>query len=297
MIIYFDNGNNHFRQYFNECGHPIVTPYNKRIKVKIINKLEKNAALRDFLYNKKEIKPAQNETIIVFDSNVSRYFLEWLRKRFQSNRIIFWYWNPVLSKTTTIHPNQIPIGIEKWSYSPADCAKYNLTYNTTFYFDCIYKPVAHKPNDNLIAFFIGRDKNRLNLIEKTKKILEKCGVDCDFRIIGNKRCAVSNKGMAYDDIVELVNKSDVLIDLYLDHSAGLSLRMMESIFFNKKIITNNFSVKKYDFYNSNNIFVFDSIDNIKLDELKLFLKHEYIEIDKKIVNTYLFSKWLERFDN
>lgn len=50
-----------------------------------------------------------------------------------------------------------------------------------------------------------------------------------------------------------MKKSKTLIDFKRDEHDGLSLRFFEAM--HRKIITDNFSVKNYDFYHPNNIFV------------------------------------------
>jgi len=60
--------------------------------------------------------------------------------------------------------------------------------------------------------------------------------------------------------------------------------------FRKKIISNNFSVKKYDFYHPDNIFLTD-FEN--LERLKDFLQRSYHEIDAKIRKKYDLPNWIK----
>ena len=61
------------------------------------------------------------------------------------------------------------------------------------------------------------------------------------------------------------------------------------------IITDNFSVKEYDFYNPNNIFVIEDVDNITipLD----FFKTDYQEIDIKLREKYHIKNWIHNIIN
>ena len=67
---------------------------------------------------------------------------------------------------------------------------------------------------------------------------------------------------------------------------------MESIFFRKKLVTNDRRIVDMDFYSSENIFVL-GMDNI--DMLYSFIKQPYVEIDKSIVEKYDFDNWVNRF--
>ena len=296
MIIYFNNGANPFSTEFKNSGYEIVTPYKKSIKVRLIRELEKVNLFKNFLYNTKEIKPRGDEIIIVFDSNITKSFLEWLRKKYPLNRIIFWFWNPVNSFTTTISPQNIPEGIEKWSYSPFDCQKYKLNYNTTFMFNSLVQANILTTNTGIskkTALFVGRDKGRLKELLCLKEKLEKAGIICDFHIIGNRPSKEYNyeKPFSYKRVVEMIKKADILIDYYTDETAGLSLRPMEALFFEKKLITNNRMIKNYDFYNTNNILILDD----DTSNFRQFATSSYVKISNAIRDEYLLSNWIERF--
>ena len=291
MIIYFDNGKNPFTPLFSACGEPLIMPYYRKLKIKVIRKLEKLPFIWNFLYNKKEIVPKPDETIIVFDSNMSGAFLQWLKKKFPDNRIIFWYWNPV---RTTFQPDAIPEGIERWSYSPEDCEKYGLKYNTTFYFDTLVENLPTTRKTGKKVLFVGRDKGRLSELLEWKHSLEKQGLECDFYIIGQQDpsgfCIKSELG--YDEVFRLIMESDIIIDYYTDPNAGLSLRPMEAMFLEKKLITNNITIRNYDFYSDSNIFICQN----SFDGIQSFISKEYQTVKKEIKDQYLLSSWKASFD-
>ena len=236
----------------------------------------------------------KDEIIIVFDSNISKEYLEWLKKNYIKNRIIFWYWNPV---HTTLQPDQIPKGIEKWSYSLSDCKKYKLKYNTTFFFDIYNRDTQKIKLKQKKAIFIGRDKGRLDKLLYLKNELEKQGIICEIHIIGNPKKIIDGlnqyyeKIMTYDKVIDLIKKSDFIIDIYTDIYAGLSLRPMEAIFFNKILITNSKLIKEYDFFDSKLIYI---IGDNKIT-LSNFLKNCVEDRQYMNVNYYTINSWYKRF--
>ena len=78
------------------------------------------------------------------------------------------------------------------------------------------------------------------------------------------------------------------MDFKLGHN-GLSFRFFEALKYEKKIITDNFSVKEYDFYNPNNIFILHK-DN--LENLETFLHSDYQKLPPELVEKYSFSSWI-----
>ena len=103
---------------------------------------------------------------------------------------------------------------------------------------------------------------------------------------------MSSESITYEELIKLIGQSKSIIDIVSNNQKGLTLRVMESIFFKKKLITNNESIKEYDFYNPNNIFIlqFDDIKN-----LKSFINSEYDELDKRILEKYEFETWVNSF--
>lgn len=104
----------------------------------------------------------------------------------------------------------------------------------------------------------------------------------------SERIELLHKGISYSENINLVKKSKCLVDIKFDYHNGLSFRFFEALYYKKKLITNNESVKNYDFYHPNNIFITD-FEN--LDGIEEFLEKPYIEIDEKIVEKYGFPNW------
>ncbi len=98
----------------------------------------------------------------------------------------------------------------------------------------------------------------------------------------------SHKGVSYKENIVLLKTAKCLIDIKFTYHNGLSFRFFEALHYKKKLITNNESVKKYDFYNPDNIFITNFED---LDGVEEFLEKPYVEVDKNIVDKYGFKNW------
>ncbi|MFK5040379.1 hypothetical protein ACI3P4_05410 [Glaesserella parasuis] len=87
--------------------------------------------------------------------------------------------------------------------------------------------------------------------------------------------------------------SDILVDFTVSEHSGLSFRIFEAIGYSKKLITTNTTIKEYDFYNSNNIFIIEN-ENIDINELKKFLLLPICELPKNIIEKYYFTAWISK---
>lgn len=96
----------------------------------------------------------------------------------------------------------------------------------------------------------------------------------------------------YEVYLQELNKSKTILDVTNQNQDGLSLRVMEALFFNKKLITTNDSIRNYDFYKKENIFILkDGFEQ----GLKEFLKIPYCEVEKDIKEYYSIENWVARF--
>ena len=71
----------------------------------------------------------------------------------------------------------------------------------------------------------------------------------------------------------------------------MTLRPLEALFLNKKLVTNYKEIKNEKFYNVNNIFIL----NNNYEEIADFLKTPYVAIDEAIKEQYTCTSWMLRF--
>ncbi|NQX55210.1 hypothetical protein HQN86_16430 [Pedobacter panaciterrae] len=230
------------------------------------------------------------ETVIFFSTNPFEA-VEYIKEKKANVRIIFWYWNPVFRG---IKPAEIPDDLcEKWSFDKNDCMHYGMKYNTTFYFNSIKLPFAAAVYD---IVFVGVDKGRRSALNKINENISISGANTHFYIVDDSWSKRTYNGafppISYPNYLELVSKSKAILDYVQEGQEGLTLRVMESIFFNKKLITNDRTIILNDFYNADNIFILD-VDNIQ--NLSTFLNTPYQPINPEIVERYNFVNWLRRF--
>ncbi|MGL4865413.1 MAG: hypothetical protein ACRC3I_04195 [Cetobacterium sp.] len=240
----------------------------------------------------KEIK-----TIILFDSILSINIIDFLKKKYPEARIIFWFWNPI--KDESIILNLKSKEIEIWSFDLNDCKKYNLKINTQFYFETYLDSPSLKFQKEKI-YFIGSDKGRIIKIKKFLEEIKKIGKNIDLKIQvlkdnKTKNCValdveVLALPIPYSKIIQDIEESTILLEICQDNQTGLTLRALEALMFNKKLITNNKNIINYDFYKKENIFIIG-----EKRELNHFLEAEYSAISYEIKENYLFKTWLENF--
>lgn len=235
------------------------------------------------------------ETIIIHSSVITVPVVKYIREKNKNIRLIVWYWNPV-SKSAPVGDYR-KYGCEIWSFDEKDCDKYNLNYNTQYYFNDIY--LDNSKNKDIEVLFVGGDKGRIENLAKIKNYLDRNHISNFFYITptGNKRNKkyldlYKNKKIPYSDTLKYISKSKAILDYISKNQNGMTIRPLEALFFGKKLITNDINIEKKEFYNDNNIFI---IKNNNLSDLKDFLKKQYTDIKKELIMYYDFDMWLKRF--
>jgi len=179
-----------------------------------------------------------------------------------------------------------------------DLSMVNALPITNFYFNH-FKIENNSKTENQ-AFFIGSYFEPRNQILKdiSERLLD-IGVKIDISIFSKHEHEIEeiqNLGfchldstISYEDNLRKTISSEILIDVHINEHKGLSFRIFEALGYDKKIITTNSIVKLYDFYDENNIFVWED-DN--MGNLEYFLSTPYNNIAKEIKEKYAFENWI-----
>ncbi|MFP7655881.1 hypothetical protein [Chryseobacterium proteolyticum] len=167
------------------------------------------------------------DRVIIFATN--RYdYIDYIAVHYPHIRIIVWYWNPVFR---CFRPDVLNRkNVEYWSFDKEDCRKYNLKYNTTFYFNNISLDSNRSEID---VVFVGADKGRKEALIELQKVFTDMNVSTNFHIVPDKNKPNPDqiKPIVYNDYLNLIGHCKVILDYVQIGQAGLTLRPMESIFF------------------------------------------------------------------
>lgn len=175
-----------------------------------------------------------------------------------------------------------------------DYPDYNLKSITNCFFE-----EKHLPKTIDFSYIGVNTEDRFNILEtlfdKIHSINPQFNISFylkqnDYNFKKSDHLKMLEQSLSYQECLDLSNKSKFLIDIKREEHNGLSLRFFEALNFKNKIITNNQSVKQYNFYHPNNIFITDFKN---LEGLEEFISKPYHMIDCKIVSQYKFDNWIQ----
>lgn len=233
--------------------------------------------------------------IVLFDQrrNYSYYAKKIESMVREDTRLILYLLNPI---SFSDDYKELSKRWEVWSFSEKDCADNGLMYGETFYSECIpqqFKDVYISKD----VFFIGTDKGRGKTIEHIKNKLIDYGLNVDIRIADNKKHIYNrrySRYLKYKENCKEVASSKMLLEVVQNGQTGLTLRTMEALFFNKKLITNNAYIKNSIIYRPENFFV---IGDDRWEDFEKFVSVPFQPIPDGVKREFSLDRWIERLLN
>ncbi|WP_392560007.1 hypothetical protein [Orbus mooreae] len=188
----------------------------------------------------------------------------------------------------------IPYFNKVYSFDLDDCQKYNFLYLEQFlpftYSDIqkIRDEFSQKVRTSLTCFFVGEFwPNRESIINQLTPVLHANNCQTDFYLVHynkqqdnypSEHNNYQQTPLTYQENIQKSMDADIILEINHTGQSGLSLRTIEAILLNKKLITTNKAVKNYEFYTPEQIFILEN----NYHELPAFLMTQFepINIEK-----------------
>jgi len=194
------------------------------------------------------------------------------------------------------------------SFDKEDCKKHTeLTFRPLFYADEYCQRLMTRENKYDISFIGTIHSDRFAVIKDVRGLAEEKKLKCYWY------CYLQSKLIFYfyrftkreffdtklsdfffekkssKEIADTIAQSKIVLDIQHPKQTGLTMRTIEMIGMNKKLITTNSSIKEYDFYNPKNISVIDR-NKVYIDDS--FLDGDYEPIRDEVFQKYSLLNWV-----
>lgn len=252
---------------------------------KFYSLLRRNSIFVYFTLKKEFINNFREYDVLIFpDTMVTNGMLKWTKKnKRKKQRVIILCRNKLASIRNFSYKMAQNLGFEVWSYVKQDCEKYCFHYYKQFF---NWKNLA-LTNDEIKydAVFVGLIKDRRDEIKEIKGFLESYGLKTWFfvplmkELSGNK--AVGKNFILYNDYLDMISKAKSIVDIVSESNYGLTLRPIEALLYEKKLITNYRQIKEEEFYSPDNVFIYGEDTDIQG-----FFNKPFKKINKNIVEKY-----------
>lgn len=247
---------------------------------------------------KKHIVSAKK--IIIFDYGYQNCMEKYIKKVNPDCKIYLFCWN----KIDRYHNNNSKFTIKTNIYSTdkGDCEKYGLKYNHIFYPTQLH--TGWNPETSEKIYFIGSDKGRGKTILALHNYFKKCGLESNIKLLSdnkdrNYRALLSeilyDKPLNYDKYLEEMKQNGILLDINQKNQRAITMRVLESVVFSKKLITSNSNVKNFSFFKNGNILLINLHKLPDRSELTAFVKKPFVPYTKEQLLEIDFNHWINGF--
>ncbi|MCG2611042.1 hypothetical protein LZZ90_05935 [Flavobacterium sp. SM15] len=212
----------------------------------------------------------------------------------QSKKNVVYYWDSF--KNIPRYHRTLQFFDKKFSFEKDDVAQLNLEFLTNFYFK-----EATPSETTLDVFFIGTFDKRYDTLKdiaskllKANKTVKIILQNPNQDIIDKHTCEgieFIKQPIPVSETESYLKSAKIILDIQKDIQKGLTFRVFEAMGLKKKLITTNKDIVNYDFYNPNNILVWD--EN-KTSIPESFISLPYEELPKEIYEKYNSNNWIKK---
>lgn len=266
-------------------------------------KKKRNILDNFYIKNISRIEKNIDIVIVIRGSSLSETIMQYMKQLFLECKYIMYQWDGIQNNKDVLEITKYFDAI--YTFDIKDANKYDWIYRPLF-FD--KKMVKNTNKDIDICFLCSLHSQRAEVLNKLKLECDMKGYKYYFHMYCNKilyyKWKYIGKKKEYKDTddrnvtfkilplqesYDLYSRSRVMVDFTHPGQTGFTMRSIEALGNKCKLITNNEYIKEADFYNPNNIYVYEGTE-INIPEK--FIKEKYQDIDEKLYDYYSLEGWL-----
>jgi hypothetical protein len=187
-----------------------------------------------------------------------------------------------------------------YSFDIEDCNNYGFHKIENFHF---YETPKDKPEIKHDVVFLGTLDDRIdalkNILDYLRKEEKKARaylyIPSSRSLKKHADIEVLSKIVPFKKSDQYAISSKVILDLGHKNQRGLSFRVFEAMVLQKKLITTNKQIKEYDFYDENNIFIIEDVNNMHIPHS--FWNSPYNELPTHVIEKYHIKNWVNKILN
>jgi hypothetical protein len=235
------------------------------------------------------------------------WFLKKIKAQYQGCPVILYMWDSFRNK---VHTKDYLEWCDRAISFDYDDQKQNpkLEFRPLFYLNEYSSIAGKKDFDYDISFVATAHSDRFTIAQNIKKQVEGWnGVAYNYFYLQSKKLFLylkltnptfkhthssdfKYKSLKTDEILNVIAKSKSVLDVQHPKQTGLTMRTLEMLGAERKLITTNPAIQYYDFYNPNNICI---INRNNPTIAKDFFNKPYEPVSKELYHKYSLDGWLE----
>ncbi|WP_027488330.1 hypothetical protein [Allorhizobium undicola] len=199
--------------------------------------------------------------------------------------------NPIATKKAALHLLQQvkALGYPIFSFDPQDCRDHGFGFYRQY---AARLPDVSLPDEEADFCFFGRDKGRREQVEELARQLQGKGFKTAATFVRTDRPKGFFKrklnrkkpNIPYRDYLAASLSARCIIDILQPGQSGLTLRPLEAMLYQRKLLTNNRVVASEPLYHPDNIFILKDGDS--LEGIEDFMKRPFRDPGQDVTGLY-----------
>ena len=270
-------------------------PNNKLVamlkKVHLSDKINKiiNLPLKHVWFDMARInKNVEKSTVFLFPNftlakDIPVSVLHTLKKKYPYNKFVAILVDSLNSHSVSNIYTKEKLNTFDWdmvlSFDKRDCDEYGFTFIGNHYYSVVGATVPLKIEKDIM--YVGRqhpNDGREKIVESIYARI-KNKVNCDFTIVGGHNLSAgiktSNSIINYAELTKKIRTSNCILEILQDGQQQQTIRPFEAVVSNKKLLTNNPNITKFEYYNPEYMRYFRTVDDIDINWIKDKTKINY----------------------
>lgn len=225
-----------------------------------------------------------------------------LKKYIATPDVHVFLWNPVARLKTDAEHSMRQLDLVKhnarrvYTFDPEDARRHGLTLAPQPYRHVVAEPALEIAHD---FYFSGVDKGRLPILLQLQSAIEQLGMRHHFHIVGDKgaryapehKRQLQERWISYTENVARSWRANCLVEIVQQDQSGPTLRSVEAVFLQKKIITNRPSARDDRFFDPDRVLVFDRVD---AEEIRAFMGRPFQPVRPELLQPHEIHAWVRQ---
>lgn len=246
------------------------------------------------------------DTLLLWSVENRKYVSMCAAEASRAGRIVSWLWNPMRRLAGSEREcrryigDMDALGVEVATFDPSDAALLHARLLPQ-----VHRRAATSAAEGAApqsgALFVGKPKGRGATLARLEQLLAAVGMNCDFYLVGKSDSIgelppslhryLHSGQMDYAEVLRRTTAAACVLDIVQPGQRGVTLRSLEAVFYGRKLITNNLSIKEQDFYHPDNVWVLD--DPAESRTLREFLAVPFRAVAPEIIARHQIGPWLD----
>lgn len=235
--------------------------------------------------------------------------LEVLKEWYPEAKFVWYLWDNTIS--LACYEMNRPFFDVLVSFDEIEATEKNMEFLPDFYiyekrgvekkWDLSYVGTYRRERENIVDQIIQKskiDQKFIYLYQKEKfrvvDYMYSIFAKLIYRSVRVKDTYCFERILSYEETLNIMAQSRVVLDICNPSQSGLSMRPFEAMATHSKLVTTNENITRYDFYRSENIMVIDPENVTPIPED--FIRGKYEEVPNEILKKYSIRTWCEKME-